>query len=193
MDAENRWWVAELLAANCEKAWLHPREEETIGLIGVLLMDDTEERNKLYGILCWNWRGSKTRWEKKIWERWLWSWTWRKPSSGSVSLWCGWSWATHFSFPKQSEILAHQEESIPKELNDGGSQEVVASEYGTSKNVWSACCGNGSYREIKIEKADGGSRWEEGVNLAVPFHGSVWPRSGRRALYHGHPELEKLG
>ena len=23
MDAENRWWVAELLAADCEKAWLH--------------------------------------------------------------------------------------------------------------------------------------------------------------------------
>ena len=29
MDAENRWWVAELLAVNCEKAWLHPEEEET--------------------------------------------------------------------------------------------------------------------------------------------------------------------
>ena len=30
MDAENRWWVAELLAADCEKAWLHPGEEETM-------------------------------------------------------------------------------------------------------------------------------------------------------------------
>ena len=30
MDAENRWWVAELLAADCEKAWLHPEEEETM-------------------------------------------------------------------------------------------------------------------------------------------------------------------
>ena len=28
MDAENRWWVADLLAADCEKAWLHPEEEE---------------------------------------------------------------------------------------------------------------------------------------------------------------------
>ena len=28
MGANNRWWVAELLAANCEKAWLHPEEEE---------------------------------------------------------------------------------------------------------------------------------------------------------------------
>ena len=26
MDAENRWWVAEVLAADCEKAWLHPEE-----------------------------------------------------------------------------------------------------------------------------------------------------------------------
>ena len=23
MDAENRWWVTELLAADCEKAWIH--------------------------------------------------------------------------------------------------------------------------------------------------------------------------
>ena len=28
MDAENGWWVAELLAADCEKASLHPEEEE---------------------------------------------------------------------------------------------------------------------------------------------------------------------
>ena len=27
MDAKNRWWVADLLAANCEKAWLHSVEE----------------------------------------------------------------------------------------------------------------------------------------------------------------------
>ena len=30
MDAENGWWVAELLAADCEKASLHPEEEETM-------------------------------------------------------------------------------------------------------------------------------------------------------------------
>ena len=29
MDAENRLWVTELLAADSEKAWLHPEEEET--------------------------------------------------------------------------------------------------------------------------------------------------------------------
>ena len=23
MDAESRWWVSELLAADCEKAWIH--------------------------------------------------------------------------------------------------------------------------------------------------------------------------
>ena len=30
MDAENRWWVTELLAAGCEKAWIHPGWEDTI-------------------------------------------------------------------------------------------------------------------------------------------------------------------
>ena len=30
MEAENRWWVAELLAADCEKAWLQPEGEETL-------------------------------------------------------------------------------------------------------------------------------------------------------------------
>ena len=30
MDAENRWWVAKLLAADCEKAWLHQEEEEAM-------------------------------------------------------------------------------------------------------------------------------------------------------------------
>ena len=36
MDAENRWWVAELLAADCEKAWLRPGEEEPCksGMLG---------------------------------------------------------------------------------------------------------------------------------------------------------------
>ena len=30
MDADNRWWVAELLAADCEKAWLHDGWEDTM-------------------------------------------------------------------------------------------------------------------------------------------------------------------
>ena len=29
MDAESRGWVTELLAVGCDKAWLHPEEEET--------------------------------------------------------------------------------------------------------------------------------------------------------------------
>ena len=30
MDAETQWWVPGLLAADCESAWLHPEEEETM-------------------------------------------------------------------------------------------------------------------------------------------------------------------
>ena len=30
MDVDKRWWVAELLEADCEKALLHPGEEETV-------------------------------------------------------------------------------------------------------------------------------------------------------------------
>ena len=30
VDAENRWWVSELLAADCEKAWIHPGWEDTM-------------------------------------------------------------------------------------------------------------------------------------------------------------------
>ena len=30
MDAKNRWWVAELLAADCEKAWIHAGLEDTM-------------------------------------------------------------------------------------------------------------------------------------------------------------------
>ena len=30
MDADNRWWVSELLAADCEKAWLHDGWEDTM-------------------------------------------------------------------------------------------------------------------------------------------------------------------
>ena len=30
MDAESRWWVTELLAADCEKAWMHPGWKDTM-------------------------------------------------------------------------------------------------------------------------------------------------------------------
>ena len=29
MDANNGWWVSELLAADCQKAWLHLEWEDT--------------------------------------------------------------------------------------------------------------------------------------------------------------------
>ena len=36
MDADSGWWVSELLAADCDKAWIHPGWEDTMqtGLIG---------------------------------------------------------------------------------------------------------------------------------------------------------------
>ena len=30
MDAKNRWWVSELLAKGCEKAWIHTEWEDTM-------------------------------------------------------------------------------------------------------------------------------------------------------------------
>ena len=30
LDANNSWWVSELLAADCEKAWLHAGWEDTV-------------------------------------------------------------------------------------------------------------------------------------------------------------------
>ena len=30
MDAKNRWWVSELLAKDCEKAWTHAGLEDTV-------------------------------------------------------------------------------------------------------------------------------------------------------------------
>ena len=30
MDVKSRWWVSELLAADCEKAWIHTGWEDTV-------------------------------------------------------------------------------------------------------------------------------------------------------------------
>ena len=30
MDANNSWWVSELLAGDCKKTWLHPEWEDTV-------------------------------------------------------------------------------------------------------------------------------------------------------------------
>ena len=46
MEAENRWWIAELLAADCEKAWLHPEEEETMQKWYIWLENEKEDDNR---------------------------------------------------------------------------------------------------------------------------------------------------
>ena len=46
MDTENRWWVAELLAADCEKAWIHPGKEETMQKFYVWLEKMKKEHGK---------------------------------------------------------------------------------------------------------------------------------------------------
>ena len=43
--------------------------------------------------------------------------------------------------------------------------------------------------KAEIEEANGGGSWQEEDDLVIPFHGNFWARSGRRALYHGHPDL----
>ena len=63
----------------------------------------------------------------------------------------------------QSEVLAHQEEqSVPEELHEGRSEEVVKNESGISESVESACSGNCANRKVKTEEADGSSRRQEG-------------------------------
>ena len=47
MDACNSWWVSELLAACCEKAWLHPGEEnhaKMVCLVGSTKKEDEKRR-----------------------------------------------------------------------------------------------------------------------------------------------------
>ena len=51
MDAKNRWWVSELLAKDCEKAWTHTGREDTM-------------QKKWYGWL------EKGKWSRCISERW---------------------------------------------------------------------------------------------------------------------------
>ena len=75
----------------------------------------------------------------------------------------------------QGEILACQEEqSRPKELHEGGRQEVATSLYGASKNVESTCGGDGPYRKFKIEEADGSSSGHKEHDLFVIVLGSIW-------------------
>ena len=56
MDAKNRRWVSELLAKNCEKAWIHTRWEETA--------------QKWYEWLESMKKKDEEKWERCISERW---------------------------------------------------------------------------------------------------------------------------
>ena len=49
MDAESRWWVTGLLAADCEKAWIHTGEEDTMQKWYDWLeeMEKTDERKNM--------------------------------------------------------------------------------------------------------------------------------------------------
>ena len=53
MDGESRWWVTELLAADCEKAWIHAGWEDVM--------------QKWYEWLGWM---RRKRWRKCISTRW---------------------------------------------------------------------------------------------------------------------------
>ena len=80
--------------------------------------------------------------------------------------------------------FAYQEEQgLPKELHEGGGQEVVTSGYGASKDVESSCSGDDPHRKIKIEEADGSSRWQKEDDFTVLVCGSIGGSVlGRRSL-----------
>ena len=48
MDAKNRWWVTEILATDCEKAWIHAGWEDTMQKWHELLehMNKKDEKEK---------------------------------------------------------------------------------------------------------------------------------------------------
>ena len=50
MDAESRWWVSELLAADCDKAWIHPGWEDTMQK-------------------WWDWLETRKKMSRKRWRR----------------------------------------------------------------------------------------------------------------------------
>ena len=43
-DAKNRWWVSELLAKDCEEAWIHTGEEDTLAEMVRMFRAHEEER-----------------------------------------------------------------------------------------------------------------------------------------------------
>ena len=49
MHAENRWWVIELLAADCEKAWTHPGwEDNHAELVRLVGKNEKEDEDGLH-------------------------------------------------------------------------------------------------------------------------------------------------
>ena len=72
----------------------------------------------------------------------------------------------------QSEILAHKEEQgLPKELHEGGGQEVVMSGFGVSKNLGCTCSGRCLPQKDKIEEVDGSSSGKKKVQPRCPCSG----------------------
>ena len=90
----------------------------------------------------------------------------------------------------QGEVFTRKEkEGIPKELHEGGRQEVAACRHDASKDVVSACSRDGSHGKVKIEETDGSCCGRGEHDLFVFVHGSIRPSSGGGAFHHGHSVL----
>ena len=71
----------------------------------------------------------------------------------------------------QAEILVHKEEqSLPKELREGGCQEASTCGHNASEDAESTCSGFGPFRKIGIEEAGGSSSWQKEHNFFVFVH-----------------------
>ena len=67
----------------------------------------------------------------------------------------------------QCEIRVHQDKlDLSDELNEDKSEEVIEDWSGSRKSVGRTGGVRCAHREVKIEEADGGSSWEEGVGFA---------------------------
>ena len=91
---------------------------------------------------------------------------------------------------RSAKYLEYKEEQgLPKEQHEGGRQKVVLDGHGASKDLGSPCSGDGSHGKVDIEETDGSSSRQKEHDFTVLVHGDMWPRSGRRALHHGHSVL----
>ena len=120
----------------------------------------------------------------------------------------GWGQKKNEEEEVQGEILDHQEEQgLPKELHEGGGQEVVTNGYGASKDVESARSRDGSHGKVEIEEADGSSSGYKEYNFVVRVHveplALKWKKSSllrllrlgqnERGLANGTMNKKKLG